>query len=192
MSEICDLTWASVRGRYGEINYAKSWCGFFDARAPAATYKGWRERVKAYITVLEWNPTSLTASQLDSVISFARSLSPVKGRIKFMKTNHRPDDADELERQIKVLVRDSAKKLQDTNNRRRQAERDEANEGDSDVLSMCSPPSTLCDPTTNTQRFSSGPIQLDVSLLPKAHPDPYYSSNRRHESWASLLGIPLV
>ena len=193
MSEICDLTWASVRGRYGEINYAKSWCGFFDARAPAATYKGWRDRVKAYITVLEWNPTSLTASQLDSVISFARSLSPVKGRIKFMKTNHRPDDADELERQIKLLVRDSAKKLQDTNNRRRQAERDEeANEGDSDVLSMCSPPSTLCDPKTNTQRFPSGPIRLDLSLLPKANPGPHYSSNRRHESWASLLGIPLV
>ena len=109
-----------------------------------------------------------------------------------MKTNHLPDDPDELERQIKVLVRDSAQQLQDTNNRRRQAESDEANEGDSDVLSICSPPSTLRDPTTNTQCFSSGPIRLDVSLLPKANPDPHYSSNRRHQSWASLLGIPLV
>ena len=110
-----------------------------------------------------------------------------------MKTNHHPNDADELERQIKVLVRDSAKKLQDTNNRRRQAKRDdEANEEDCDVLSMCSPPSTLCDPTTNTQRFSSGPMRLDLSLLPKAHPDPHYSSNGCHESWVSLLGIPLV
>ena len=59
------------------------------------------------------------ASQLDTVISFARSLSLVKGRIKFLKANHYPDDADELEGQIKVLVRDSAKKLQDTNNWRR-------------------------------------------------------------------------
>ena len=109
-----------------------------------------------------------------------------------MKINHRPDDVDELERQIKVLVRDSAKKLQDTNNRHRQVERDEAKEGDSDVLSMCSPGSTLCDPTTNTQCFSTGPIRLDVSLLPKAHPDPHYSSNRRHESWAALLAIPLI
>ena len=76
-----------------------------------------------------------------------------------MKTNYRSDDADELERQIKLLVRHSAKKLQDMNNRHRQAERDEeANEGDSDVLSMCSPPSTLCHPKTNTQRFPSGPI----------------------------------
>ena len=97
-----------------------------------------------------------------------------------MKTNHRPNDADELEWQMKVLVRDIAKKRQDTNNRRRKAEGDAANEGDSDVLSMCSPPSTLCDPTTNTQCFSSGPIRLDVFLLPKAHPDPHYSSNRCH------------
>ena len=191
-SEICDLTWASVRGRYGEINYPKGWCWFFDARAPAATYKGCHEKVKAYITVLEWNPTSPMTSQLDSIISFARSLSLVIGMIKFMKTNHRPDDADELERQIKVVVRDSAKKLQDMNNRHGQVEHDEANEGDSDLLSMSSPPSTLCDPTTNTQHFSSGPIRLNVSLLPKAHPDPHYSSNRRHESWASLLWIPLV
>ena len=76
-----------------------------------------------------------------------------------MKTNHPPDDADELEHQIKVLVRDRGKKLQDTNNSRRKAERNKgANEGASHVLSMCSPPSTLSDPTTNTQCFSSGPI----------------------------------
>ena len=87
-----------------------------------------------------------------------------------MKTNQRPDEADELERQIKVLMRNSAKKLQDTNNRRRQAEHDdEANEGDNDVLSMCSPPSTLCDATTNTQCFSSSPIGLDLSLLPQCN-----------------------
>ena len=109
-----------------------------------------------------------------------------------MKTNHHPDEADELERQIKVLVRDSAKKLQDTNNQRRQAERDEANEEDSDVLSMCSLTSRFCDPTTNSECFSSGPIRLDVSILPKAHPDSHYSLPRQQESWASLLGIPRV
>ena len=117
-SEICDLTWASVSGRYGEINYAKSWSGFFDTRTPAATYKRWREKVKAYITVLEWNQISLTRSQFDTVISFARWLLPVKGRIQLIKTHHRPDNADELEPPIKVLVRDSAKKLQDTNTQR--------------------------------------------------------------------------
>jgi len=82
MSEICDLTTAGIRGRYGEISYAKSWCGFLNAREPTAAYKGWREQVKAYITVLGWNPTSLTGTQMDAVLSFARSLTPVKGRIK--------------------------------------------------------------------------------------------------------------
>jgi len=37
-----------------------------------AAYKGWREQVKAYITVLGGNPTSLTGTQMDSVLSFAR------------------------------------------------------------------------------------------------------------------------
>jgi len=96
MSEICDLTTAGIRGRYGERSYAKGWCGFLNAREPTAAYKGWREQVKAYITVLGWNPTSLTGTQIDSVLSFARSLTPVKGRIKLMKTNHRLKDVDEV------------------------------------------------------------------------------------------------
>jgi len=52
---------------------------------------------------------------MDSVLSFARSLTPVKGQIKLIKTNHRPEDVDEVERQISVLVRDTAKKLQAMN-----------------------------------------------------------------------------
>jgi len=111
MSEICDLTTVGIRGRYGEISYAKSWCGFLNAREPTAAYKGWRQQVKAYIRVLRWNPTSLTGTQMDSVLSFARSLTPVKGRIKLIKTNHRAEDVDEVEHQIRVLVRDTAKKL---------------------------------------------------------------------------------
>ena len=117
MSEICDLTTAGIRGRYGEIFYAKSWCGFLNAREPTAADKGWSEHVKGYITVLGWNPTSLTRTELDSVLSFARSLTPVKRRIKLIKTNHRPKHVDEVERQIRVLVRDTAKKLKATNNR---------------------------------------------------------------------------
>ena len=53
---------------------------------------------------------------MDSVLSFASSLTAEKGRIKLIKTNHSPVDVDEVEHQIKVLVRDKAKKLQATNN----------------------------------------------------------------------------
>jgi len=115
MSEICDLTTAGIRGRYWEISYAKSWCGFLNAGEPTAAYKGWCEQVKAYITVLGGNPTSLTGTQMDSVLGFARSLTPVKGRIKLIKTDHCPEDIDEVECQIRVLVRDTAKKCQATN-----------------------------------------------------------------------------
>jgi len=158
MSQICDLTTAGIRGRYGAISYAKSWCWFLNAREPTAGYKGWREQVKAYITVLGWNTTSLTGTQMDSVLSFARSLTPVKGRIPLLKTNHRPEDVYEVERQIRVLVRDTAKKLQPTNDclHAEQAE-DPIDAEVCDVQSKCSPPFTLCDSTTSSHSFSSGP-----------------------------------
>jgi len=139
MSEICDLTTAGISGRYGEISYAKSWCGFLNARDPTAAYKGWREQVKAYITVPGWNPTSLTGTQMDSVLSFARSLTPVKGRIKLIKTNNLPEDVDEVERQIRVVVRDTAKKLQATNDRLHPRAVDPIDAEVCDVQSKCRP-----------------------------------------------------
>jgi len=193
MSEICDLTTAGIRGRYGEISYPKSWCGFLNAREPTAVYKGWREQVKAYITVHGWNPPSLTGTQMDSVLSFARSLTPVQGRITLIKTNHRPEDVDEVERQIRVLVRNTAKKLQATNDRLHAEPAEDPIDAEvSDVQSKCSPPFTLCDSTTSTHSFSSGPIRLGLSVMPKGDQDPHYSTNRRNESRAPLLALPLV
>ena len=164
-----------------------------NAREPTAAYKGWREQVKAYITVLGWNPTSVTGTQMDSVHSFARSVTPVKGRIKLIKTNHRPEDVDEVERQISVLIRDTAKKPQATNDRLHAEPAEDPIDAEvCDVQSKCSPPFTLCDSTTSTNSFSSGPIRLGLSVLPKADQDPHYSTNRRNESRAPLLGLPLV
>jgi len=193
MSEICDLTRAGIRGRYGEISYAKSWCGFLNSREPTAAYKGWREQVNAYITVLGWNPTRLIGTQMDSLFCFAGSLTPLKGRIKLIKATHCPQDVDEVECQIRVLVRDIAKKVQATNDRlhAQQAE-DAINAEVCDIPSKCSPPFTLCDSTTSTQSFSSGPIRLGLSRLPKADQDPHYMTNRRKESRAPLVALPLV
>jgi len=193
MSEICDLTTAGIRGGYGEISYAKSWCGFLNTREPPAAYKGGREQVKAYITVLGWKPTSLTGTQMDSVLIFASSLTPVKRRIKLIKTNHRSEDVDEVERQLTVLVRDPAKKLQATNDRLHAEQAEDPIDAEvCDVQSKCSPPFTLCDSTTSTHSFSSSPIRLGLSVLPKADQDPHYSTNRRNESRAPLLALPCV
>jgi len=193
MSEICDLTTAGIRGPYGEISYAKSWCGFLNAREPTAAYKGWREQVKAYIMVLGWNPTSLTGTQMDTVLSCARSLTPVKGRIKLIKTKHRPKDVDKVERQIRVLVRDTAKKLQATNERLHAEWAEDPIDAEvCDVQSKCSRPFSLFDSTTSTHSFASGPRRLGLSVLPKADQDPHSSTNRRKESRAPLLALPLV
>jgi len=130
---------------------------------------------------------------MDSVLSFGHSLTALKGRIKLIKTNHRPEDVDEVERQIRVLVSDTAKKLMATNDRLHAERAEDPMDAEvCDVQSKCSPPFTLCDSTTSTHCFSSGPIGLGLSVLPKADQDPHYSTNRRNESQAPLLALGLV
>ena len=54
---------------------------------------------------------------------FARGLSPVKERIELIKGEHHADAVWELIRHLKILVKDSVKKLQ-TSNERQRAERE--------------------------------------------------------------------
>jgi len=193
MSEIGDLTTAGIWGHYGHISYAKSWCGFLNTLGPTAAYTGWREQVKAYITVLGWKPTSLTSTQMDSVLSFARSLMPLKSRIKLIKTNHHPEDVDEVERQIRALIRNTAKKLQATTNSPHGERAEEPIDAEvCNVQSKCSPAFTLTNSTTSTHSFSSSPIRLGLSMLPKADQDPHCWTNSGNESRAPLLALPLV
>jgi len=112
-----------TRTVYSDIAYAKSWCGFQHPRGPSSVYATWCEQIKAYIVARPLDPDRLTESQVDSIISFARGLSPVKERIEFLKQHHHADDVWELIQHLKILVKDSAKKLQ-TSNGRQKAERD--------------------------------------------------------------------
>jgi len=48
-------------------------------------------------------------------VSFACSLSQVKDRIELIKSQHHPDDVPEFIRHLKILVKDSAKKRQKSN-----------------------------------------------------------------------------
>jgi len=61
----------------------------------------------------------LTETQVDSILLFARGLSPVKERIELMKRQHHADDLLELNGHLKILVRDSGKKLQTTKEHQR-------------------------------------------------------------------------
>jgi len=60
------------------------------------------------------DPGRLTETQVDSILLFARGLSPVKERIGLIKRQHHANDLLELNRHPKILVRDSGKKLQTT------------------------------------------------------------------------------
>jgi hypothetical protein len=128
-----------TRGRYGDISYAKSWCGFAHPRRLTKLYKSWREHIKGYITTRGWDPTSLSEAQLDSVTSFAGSLPPVAGRIKEIEARYRPDGVAELVRQMKVLVKERVKKLQTTNERRNAGD-----DGGGDVIGRMSKYYALC------------------------------------------------
>ena len=112
-----------TRTVYGDIAYAKSWCGFQHPRGPSSVYVTWREQIKTYIVAHPLDPGHLTESQVDSIIWFACGLSPVKERIEFIKHHHHTDDVWELIRHLMILVKDSAKKLPMSNERQR-AERD--------------------------------------------------------------------
>ena len=100
------------RGRYGKIIYAKSWCGFKNPRDKKSAYETWRNRIKAYIQALSLDPERLTEAQFDSVVVFASALRPVKSRFKFIKNKHHTDDVKEIDRQLRILVKDTARKLQ--------------------------------------------------------------------------------
>jgi len=61
----------------------------------------------------------LTETQVDSILLFARALSPVKERIELIKRQHHADEPLELNRHLKILVRDCGKKQQTTKERQR-------------------------------------------------------------------------
>jgi len=78
-------------------------------RGASSRYATWREQIKAYIIARLHDPGRLTESQVDSFISFARILSPVKERIGHIKSQHHPDDAREFICHLKILLKNSAK-----------------------------------------------------------------------------------
>jgi len=45
------------------------------------------------------------------ILDFATSLPPVKSLIELVKKNHRADDVREVCHQLRILVKDTAKKL---------------------------------------------------------------------------------
>ena len=109
-------------------------------------YATWRKQIKAYIIACPLDPGRLTESHVDLIISFARGLSPVNERLELIKREYHADDVWELIRHLKILVKDSAKKLQ-TSNQRQRAER----EGRGDIAEPLSKsyPSLFCSSHTN-------------------------------------------
>ena len=108
---------------FGDIAYAKWWCGFFDPGITSGAYIGWREQLKAYMTARNLDPGHLTDTQVDAITVFARALTPVKDRVTLIKKKHHTDDVRELTRHLRMLVKDSARKLQTSDLRRLTAAR---------------------------------------------------------------------
>ena len=100
---------------FGDIAYAKSWCGFFDPGITSVAYKGWREQLKANMTARNLDPGHLTDTQVDAITVFACALTPVKDQVVLIKKKHHPHDVNELTRQLRMLVKDSARKLHTSN-----------------------------------------------------------------------------
>jgi len=74
------------------------------------------------MTARNLDPGHLTDAQVEAITVFARALLPVKDPVTNIKKNHHPDDVVELSRHLRMLVKDSARKLH-TSNRCRIVER---------------------------------------------------------------------
>ena len=96
---------------YGEIAYAKGWRGFKNAQSKTRAYNEWRRDVKAYIKSHSFDPRRLTDDQSTVILDFASSLPPLKSQIKFVKQNQCADGVRDMSRQLRILVKDTAKKL---------------------------------------------------------------------------------
>ena len=77
---------------YGDILYAKSWCGFKHPRRQSSIYATWCDQIKACMIARHLDPGRLTETQVHSILVFARGLSPVKERIELIKRQHHTDD----------------------------------------------------------------------------------------------------
>jgi len=73
------------------------------------------EQIATYIIAHLLDPGRLTEFQVNSIISFAPGLSPFKECIELIKSQRHAEDVGEVIRYLKILVKDSAKKLQTLN-----------------------------------------------------------------------------
>jgi len=93
--------------------------GFKHLPGQSSIHATWSEQIKAYMTACHLDPGRLTEMQVDSILLFACGLSPVKEQIELIKRQHHADDLWELNRHLKMVVRDARKKLQTTKERQR-------------------------------------------------------------------------
>jgi len=85
---------------YGDNDYAKLSCEFKPPRGSSAAYATWRGQITLYIIACSRYPGRLTESLVDSIIAFARGLSPVRERIELFKCQYHADDVWELIRHL--------------------------------------------------------------------------------------------
>ena len=70
------------------------------------------------MTARNLDPSYLTDTQVDSITVFAGAHTPVKDQLVLIKKKQLPDDVKELTCQLRMLVKDSARKLNTSNLRR--------------------------------------------------------------------------
>jgi len=67
------------------------------------------------MTACNLDPSHLTDTQVEAITLFARALPLVKDWITHIKKTHHLDDAVELTRHLRMLVKDSGRKLETSN-----------------------------------------------------------------------------
>ena len=115
------------------------------------------------------------------VVKFPRSLPPVNSRITLIKTKHCQEDAKEVPRQMRHLVKDMGGKLQMTMDRLNALQAQDAlNAEDTEPKSKCSLPFTVRFAIRLVRNsFSRSSMRLGFSLFRKGDKASHYPSDRR-------------
>ena len=75
------------------------------------------------MTARNLDPGYRTDTQVDAITVFTGAHTPMKDQLVLIKKKHLPDDVKELTCQLRMLVKDSARKLNTSNLRRLAAAR---------------------------------------------------------------------
>ncbi|RPA89392.1 hypothetical protein L873DRAFT_1796126 [Choiromyces venosus 120613-1] len=83
-------------GCYGDIVYAKGWCGFLNLHTSMAVYVTWHQEVQTYLKGRSLDNHCMRDSKLVSAVIFACAIPLIMSRIELVRDKHWAYDIEQV------------------------------------------------------------------------------------------------